>query len=73
MTGGGCPCGDRTGLVEDQKDGGAEDADHAAESRFVAVDESGAVWRWVDEDNVWVREAEGSSDGDDADRPLTLH
>ncbi len=41
------------------------------EFRFVAVDASGAVWRWVDEDMVWVREPQGlSSDVDDADRPL---
>ena len=24
--------------------------------RFVALDASGTVWRWVDEDMVWVRE-----------------
>ena len=44
------------------------------EFRFVAVDASGAVWRWVDEAMVWVREPEGSSlNVDDADRPATLH
>ena len=44
------------------------------EFRFVAVDASGAVWRWVDEDMVWVREREGSSPHDNgADRPATLH
>ena len=44
------------------------------EFRFVAVDASGAVWRWVDEDVVWVREPQGSApDLDHADRPLTLH
>ena len=45
-----------------------------AEFRFVAVDASGAVWRWVDEDMVWMREPPGSApDLDDADRALTLH
>ena len=44
------------------------------EFRFVAVDASGAVWRWIDEEMVWVREPEGSSlDVDDIDRPATLH
>ena len=42
--------------------------------RFVAVDASGAVWRWVDEDMVWERKPEGSSPhDDDADCPATLH
>ena len=45
-----------------------------ADFRFVAVDALGAVWRWVDEDMVWVREPEGaSSDVDDAETPPTLH
>ena len=45
-----------------------------AEFRFVAVDASGAVWRWVDEDMVWVREPRGpSSDLDDAETPAMLH
>ena len=43
------------------------------EFRFVAVDASGAVWRWVDEETVWVREPAGSSPADDADQPETLH
>ena len=44
------------------------------EFRFVAVDASGAVWRWVDEDMVWVRESAGrSSEGEDADRSFTVH
>ena len=43
------------------------------EFRFVAVDASGAVWRWVDEETVWVREPAESSPAEDADRPVTLH
>ena len=44
-----------------------------AEFRFVAVDAAGAVWRWVDEEMVWVREQRASSsDVDDADSALTL-
>ena len=30
------------------------------EFRFLAVDASGTVWRWLDRDMVWVREPEGS-------------
>ena len=42
--------------------------------RFVAVDASGTVWCWIDEEVVWVREPQGSSPDDDgADRPGTLH
>lgn len=41
------------------------------EFRFVAVDALGAVWRWVDQDMVWVCEPERST-VDDADRPVTL-
>ena len=42
--------------------------------RFVAVDASGTVWRWVDEEMVWVREAEGTPpDVDEAGPPLTVH
>ena len=44
-----------------------------AEFRFVAVDAAGAVWRWIDEDMVWVREPERSPPVDDADSPVTLH
>ena len=33
---------------------------YRGEFRFVAVDATGAVWRWVDEHMVWVRELEGS-------------
>ena len=45
-----------------------------AEFRFVAVDASGAVWRWVDEDMVWVREPRGpSSEVDEAETPAMLH
>lgn len=44
------------------------------EFRFVAVDASGAVWRWVDEEMVWVREQPGSSsDVDAAGTASTLH
>ena len=44
------------------------------EFRFVAVDASGAAWRWVEEEMVWVRVRERSaSEMDDADRPVTLH
>ena len=44
------------------------------EFRFVAVDASGAVWRWVDEEMVWVREQPGSSSGvADAGSGSTLH
>ena len=43
------------------------------ESRFVAVDASGAVWRWVGADMGWVRNRPVSSPVDDADRPVTLH
>ncbi len=36
--------------------------------RFVAVDASGTVWRWVDEELVWVRAPAGAPlDGDDAE------
>ena len=42
--------------------------------RFVAMDAAGTVWRWVDEDVVWVREPEGPrSEVEDADPPPTLH
>ena len=45
-----------------------------AEFRFVAVDVSGAVWRWVDEDMVWVRERGGPScNVDAAETPPVLH
>ena len=30
------------------------------EFRFLAVDASGSVWRWVDEEMVWVRDQPGS-------------
>ena len=67
-------------VARGRQDGGAEDADQVAESgrlrgfRFVAVDASGTVWRWVDEDLMWVREPEGApSDVDDAGSPLTVH
>ena len=41
---------------------------------FVAVDASGAVWRWIDEEMVWVREADGTPpDVDDGGPPLTVH
>ena len=42
--------------------------------RFVAMDASGTLWRWVDEDVVWVREREGPrSEADDGDPRPTLH
>ena len=45
-----------------------------AEFRFVAVDATGAVRRWVDEDVVWVRDAGGpSSEAGDSATPATLH
>ena len=34
------------------------------EFRFLAVDASGAVWRWIDEEMVWVR-AGGKTETDD--------
>ena len=41
---------------------------------FVAVDASGAVWRWVDKDMVWVREPDGAApEVVDADAPSTVH
>jgi len=44
------------------------------EFRFVAVDASGAVWRWVDEDMVWVRDPRWSSPAmDDAEPSPTVH
>ena len=39
------------------------------EFRFAAVDGSGAVWRWVDEEMVWVREPPGLSSDVDAPDP----
>ncbi len=40
------------------------------EFRFVAVDASRAVWRWVDAEMVRVREPEGApSESEEADRP----
>ena len=45
-----------------------------AEFRFVAVDALGTVWRWIDEDMVWVREPSGPSTGvDDAETPPMVH
>ena len=44
------------------------------EFRFLAVDASGAIWRWVDEDMVWARQAEEpASEADDPDAPAALH
>ena len=33
------------------------------ELRFVAVDESGATWHWIDEEMVWARQREGTEAG----------
>ena len=44
-----------------------------AEFRFVAVDAGGTVWRWVDEDMVWVRDPELSSPLEGGGRPVTVH
>lgn len=45
-----------------------------SEFRFVAVDAAGAVWRWSDEELVWVRACDGPRHGpDDADGPAVLH
>ena len=42
--------------------------------RFVALDASGKVWRWIEEDMVWVRDLDVTpSDPDDADPALTVH
>ena len=44
------------------------------EFQFVAVDASGAVWRWVDEDMVWVRgQVECGGEPEDGDAPAVLH
>ena len=44
------------------------------EFRFLAVVASGTVWRWVDEDLVWVRDPEGASpDPEDTVPPLPVH
>ena len=44
------------------------------EFRFVAVDASGAAWRWIDEELVWVRAPECSASGVGEDgEPVTLH
>ena len=31
--------------------------------RFVAVDAAGAVWRWIDDEMVWVRQAGPKAEG----------
>ena len=41
------------------------------EFRFCAVDTLGMVWRWFDEDMVWVRNPERSPPSEDADSSLT--
>ena len=44
------------------------------EFRFVAVDASGVVWKWVDKDMVWVREPDrAAAEVAEADAPLTVH
>ena len=42
------------------------------EFRFVAVDSAGEVWRWIDEEMVWAREATGR-EPDNVDVPSVLH
>ena len=44
------------------------------EFRFVAVDAAGTVWRWIDEELVWVRPSDGPGEGpEDAGGPAVLH
>ena len=44
------------------------------EFRFVAVDAAGAVWRWVDEEMVWVRLESGAEpDGAGNDACAGVH
>ena len=44
------------------------------EFRFAAVDSAGAVWRWVDEEMVWVRVETGAEpDGAGTDACGNVH
>ena len=37
------------------------------EFRFVAIDAAGRAWRWIDEEAVWVRVADGADPAADTD------
>ena len=42
--------------------------------RFVAVDAAGAVWRWIDDEMVWVRRAAGpDAEGGEDDGRAVVH
>ena len=44
------------------------------EFRFVAVDAAGALWHWIDEEMVWVRQrADAEAAGRGRDGSGTLH
>ncbi len=42
--------------------------------RFVAVDAAGAVWRWIDDELVWVRQVAGpKAEGGEDDGRAVVH
>ena len=43
--------------------------------RFVAVDATGAVWEWIDQEGVWVRRVaeHGDTDGEAGSRCVPVH
>ena len=42
--------------------------------RFVAVDAAGAVWRWIDDEMVWVRQTAGpKAQGGEDDGRAVVH